>query len=80
MLAVMEGLACCPARLASHPDWVGQNHTYMLCTYGNVGRSFTKCTFMYGVCTWFWPALHPDQYKVHRSSRESKAREVLEWH
>jgi len=38
-------------------DTVGQNHIYIRCTYGILGREITKYTVTYGVYIRFWPAL-----------------------
>jgi hypothetical protein len=36
---------------------VGQNHKYLRCIYGIIGRLFTKYTVIYGVYIRFWPTL-----------------------
>jgi hypothetical protein len=36
---------------------VGQNHLYIQCIYGNLGRKITKYTVVYGVFIRFWPTL-----------------------
>jgi hypothetical protein len=36
---------------------VGQNHIYIRCIYGNLGREITKYTVIYGAYIRFWPTL-----------------------
>ena len=37
---------------------VGQNHIYIRCIYGILGRGITKYTVIYGGYTRLWPTLH----------------------
>ena len=37
---------------------VGQNHSYIGCIYGIIGREITKYTVIYGVYIRFWPTLY----------------------
>ena len=41
----------------SHVHRVGQNHIYIRCIYGNLGREITKYTVIYGAYIRFWPTL-----------------------
>jgi len=44
---------------------VGQNHIYIRCTYGILGREITVYTVINGVSIWFWPTLRMCQTRTY---------------